>query len=124
MHGRIAGPHLGQHFLRRDAPIHHPDPLGLAIQLFNLFEKIAQRGFVRRVPRHHFVGQRKTFRRHHQRDDHLHAVRSFVPAVAITAFVPFRERRLALEIGAGQIVEQHLELRPEEILPALAQMLE
>ena len=124
MDGRIAGPHLRQHLLRRNAPVHHPDPLGLAIQFFDPLQKTAQRGFVRRVPRHHFVGQRKTFRRHHQRDDHLHAVRPLVPAVAITTLVPFGKRRIALEIRAGQIVEQHLELHPEQILPAPPQMTE
>ena len=124
VNGRIAGAHLLQHLLGRDPPVHHPDPLGLAIELFDLLQKAPQRGLVRGVAGHHLVGQGKTLRRDHQRDDHLHAIRALVPAVAIAALVSFGKGRIALKIGAGQIVEQHLELHPKEILPALPQVLE
>ena len=76
------------------------------------------------LPAHHFVGQRKTFRRDDQRDDHLHAVRALVPAVTKFSFVLFGKRRIAFKIRAGQVVEQHVELRVEQILPALREVIE
>jgi len=42
----------------------------------------------------------------------------------VLALIVFREGRVALEIRAGQIVQEHLELRVEEILPAPGQMVE
>ncbi len=81
-----------------------------------------QRGLVGGVAGHHLIGQRKAFRRDDQRNDHLHAIGPLVPAVAVPALVAFRKGRIALEIGAGQIVEQHVELRVEQIFPALRQV--
>jgi hypothetical protein len=54
----------------------------------------------------------------------LHAIGPLVSRVAKLSFVAFRERRIALKIRAGQIVEQHIELRREEVLPTCAQVLE
>ena len=48
----------------------------------------------------YFVTERKTFRRHDQGDDHLHAVRALVAAVTELSFVRFGKRRLALKIRA------------------------
>ena len=73
------------------------------------------------LPRHHLVGQGKAFRRDHQGNDHLHAVAAFVAAVAEPPLVAFGKRRIAFKIGARQIVEQHIEAHPKEIVPALAQ---
>ncbi len=91
MHRRIGGAHLHQHFLRRDAPIHHPDPLGFAVKLFDLIQKSAQGRFVRRVARQHLVGERKTFRRDHQRNNHLRNP-VFYPGCSRTAVCPLQER--------------------------------
>ena len=54
-----------------------------------LSQEFPQRGLIHGVSRQHFIGQRKALRRHHQRDDHLHAVRALVAAVAIAALVFF-----------------------------------
>ena len=56
--------------------------------------------------------------------DHLHAIRTLVPRVAELALVAFRERRVAFKIRARQIVEQHVELRPEKVFPPLSQKTE
>jgi len=56
--------------------------------------------------------------------DHLHAVAALVAAVAVATLVRLVLGRRRLEVGARQVVQQHLELRPEQILPALAQMAE
>ena len=71
------------------------------------------------LPVHHLIGQRKTLRRHDQGNHHLHAVRALVAAVSEPTLV--RKRRIALEIGGGQIVKQHVEARVEQRLPAFPQ---
>jgi hypothetical protein len=52
----------------------------------------------------------------------LHTVRTLVPAVAEAAGIGFILGHVAFKIGAGQVVEQHVELRAKEIAPTLAQM--
>jgi hypothetical protein len=42
----------------------------------------------------------------------------------MTALVRVIVRRRGLEIGAGEVVQQHFEPRPEQVLPTLAQMRE
>ena len=81
-----------------------------------------ERGFVAGVARHDFIGQRKAFGTEHHRDDHLAAVGAFVPAVAVFGFG--RLLHLALEISAGQVVEQQVVSGAEEIFPARLQMRE
>ena len=51
-----------------------------------------------------------------QGDHHLYPVATLVPAVAEGALV--RKQRIALEIGGCQVVEQHIEARLEQRLPA------
>ena len=119
---RIGRAHLGQHRFGRNAAIHHPDAVGLAVLGLDLAQHGAQRGLVGSVSRQHLVAERETLRRHDQRNHHLHAVAALVAAVAVAALVGFVVRRRRLEIGAGQVVQQHIEPRPKQILPALAQM--
>lgn len=85
-------------------------------------EEVRKRGLLARVARHRLVGQREPLRRHHQADHHLHAVRALVAAVA--ELPQTLERRVALEVGARQVVQQHVEARLEQRLPALAQKAE
>jgi hypothetical protein len=47
-----------------------------------------------------------------------------VARVAVPALVAFRERRIGLEVGAGQVIKQHIEAGVEQIPPARDQMLE
>jgi len=47
--------------------------------------------------------------RHDERDHHLHAVATLVAAVAEATFVFIIARRIGLEIGARQIIEEHVE---------------
>jgi hypothetical protein len=120
--GRIGLPHLGEHIFCRNAAIHHPNALRLAVLAFDLVEKRAQRRLVRSIAWQHFVGERKALGRDHERDDHLDTIRVLVAAVAMAALVGVVARRVRLEIRASQVVEQHIELRAEQILPALLQM--
>ena len=72
-----------------------------------------------------FIGERQSVRRHHQRHHHLRAVGAVIAAVAATALAGGIGRwRIGFEIGAGQVVEQHVELRLEQLAPAIPQMLE
>ena len=57
-----------------------------------------------------------------QGDNDLHTIFAFVTAIAVAALVVSVLRRGRLEIGAGEIIEQHIEPRAEQILPALAQV--
>jgi len=41
----------------------------------------------------------------------------------VTSLVAFRERRIGLEIGARQVVEQHVEAGVKEIAPATDEMI-
>src|SRR4029453_14680655 len=90
----------------------------------DLFQKGWERGLVVGVARHHFVTQRKTFRRDDQGENYLHAVRPLVRAVTKFSSVPFGKGRITFKIRAGQVVEQHVELRIEQILPALREVIE
>jgi hypothetical protein len=59
-----------------------------------------------------------------QREDHLHTVGALVATVAEASLVALWKGRIAFKVRAGQIVEEHVELRAEQILPAGAQVLE
>jgi hypothetical protein len=113
---------LRQYFLGGNAPVHDPNALGLAVLFFDALEKVAQRRFVAGVAGHDLVGQRKALRGHHQGNDDLDAIRALVTAVAKLTLVLFILWRIALKIGARQVVEQHLETGIEEVLPAFLQM--
>jgi hypothetical protein len=96
--------------------------LALAQLRFDLFQESFQGGGVGGVAGHDLIGQREALRRDDQGDDHLHAVRPLVAAVAELAQA--RRRWIALEIGAGQVVEQNIEADGEEAVPTLLQHLE
>ncbi len=66
--------HLGEHFVGRNAAIHHPNAIGLAVLGFDLAQGVAQRRAIGRVPRQHLIGERKAFGRHDQCNHHLDTV--------------------------------------------------
>ena len=124
-HRRIALAHLGQHRLARNAAIHHPDAPGLAVLRLDLAEKLPQRLVIRRVAGEHLVGQRQALRRDHQGDHHLRTIRPMITAVTMPALVAFRQLcGVDLKIGAGQIIEQHIEAGVEQVAPASDQVRE
>ena len=86
--------------------------------------KSFERRLVGGVAGQHLIGQRQSFGRDDQRDDHLHAIGPMIARVAVTALVAFRKRRIGLEIGARQIVEKNVEPGVEQIPPAARQMIE
>jgi hypothetical protein len=47
-----------------------------------------------------------------------------IARIAVASLVAFGKRRIGLEIGAGQIVEQHIEANVEQVAPAPDQMIE
>src|SRR5215471_10049158 len=124
LHRGVAGAHLRQNFLCGNAAIHQPDALGLAVLALDAREKAAQCRAVTGVARHHFVGQRQSLGCHHQRDHYLHAIGAMVARVSVPALVIFWKRRIGFKIGAGQIVEQHVEADVEQIAPASDQVIE
>ena len=66
----------------RSAVIGGAYPMGFTIEPFDLLQELSQGGFVAGIAGQHFISQRITFRGDHQRNDHLHTVRSLVPPVA------------------------------------------
>ena len=104
------------------APVHYPDAPGAPILGLYLVHEGGQRGVVGGVAVHHFVGQWKALRGDDERNHHLHAVRAFVAAVAEASFAAFGH--VTLEVGAGQVVEQYLEIRLKQGFPALFQVAE
>ena len=116
-HQRRWPAHLGQYRFGWNPAIHQPHAPRLPVKTLDLFQKSTQRGLVRRVAIHHFVSQRESFRRDHQRDHHLLAVRPAIPAITPSGFgILFR---FAFHIRARQVVQQYVKLRAEQILSAL-----
>lgn len=85
-------------------------------------EHVAQRGLVGGVAGQHLVGQRQPLGRDHQRHHDLDTVAAFVAAVTEAARVILVGRHGGFEVGAGQVIEEHLEAGVEQVAPALAQM--
>src|SRR5215831_695922 len=110
----IAGTHLLKDLFSGNAAVHEPDPIGLAILALDFFKKVSQRGFVGGIAAEHFVSQRQAFRSDDQCDDDLHAVGALITAVAKAALVILGKGRIAFEIGAGQIVKQHVKFRAKQ----------
>jgi hypothetical protein len=88
------------------------------------FDKPVQRGLVQGVARQHLVSQRQTSARHHQRYDDLHTIRPVIAWISEAALVAFGKRRIGFEIGACQIVEQHVGADVEQITPPRRQMID
>jgi hypothetical protein len=72
----------------------------------------------------YLIGQWQTFGGHHQSDDDLHTIGPVVAGVAKAALVAFRKRRIRFEIGAGQVIEQHVVADIEQIAPPRRQVIE
>ena len=125
LHRWIAVAHFGQHGLGRHAAIHDPDPPRLAVLLLDLAQEHPQCLAVGGVAGQYLVSQRQAIGRDHQRDDHLRAVRPLVATVTMASLAAFWQVRCGdLEVGAGQIVQQHVEVGVEQIAPAPDQMRE
>jgi len=71
-----------------------------------------------------FVGEREALGSDDEGDDNLHAVAAFIPAVAETTQAGGVFGRVALEIGAGQVVEKNLVFGVEEVAPTLGEVVE
>ena len=119
--------HPRQACLGGDAPVHHPGAIGFAVERLDLLQEVLQGGGVGGIAGQDLIGQRKALGGDDQGDHHLHAVRPLVAAVAEFALALLAPRlspggrRRALEIGAGQVVEQNLEADREEALPTRLQ---
>jgi len=92
--------HLFQHRFGRNPAIHDPYASRPAVAEFNLVQKAAQGGAIRGVAIHHFIGQRESFRRNHQRDHHLLRIKPLISAVTVLGFSNLFT--LPLDIRAGQ----------------------
>lgn len=105
-----------------DPPIKHPDAPFVAVLGLDPLQHFLQRGHVGAIALEDLVAQRKALTGDHQRHDDLHAVGAMIAAVAAPGFGNLPG--LAFKVGAGQIIEEDLAVRGEEILPAPLQMAE
>ena len=117
--GNIPLAHFFKRRLGGDAAIHHPSPARFAVTLFDAIQKGTQRFLLRTVAVHHFVGQRKSIRSDDQRNHNLHTIRPTIAAIATLGFSALFH--LAFKIGAGQIIQQHLEIGMKQLGPFLLQ---
>ena len=107
-------------FLGGNAPVHQPDAPGLAVKGFDFLDDLRQGLFVKDVAVHDFVAHGESLGRDDQRQHDLFAVKAMIAAVAVAGFLNLPG--LALEIGAGQVVEQHVELGSKKVLPSPLQV--
>jgi len=115
-HRRVGVAHERQGRFGGNAPIHRPDPVGLAVLGLDLGQKVLERLLVEGIAGEDLLGQGKTVRGNDRGDDHLDAVGAMVAAVAMLALAILG--RIALEVGPGEVIEQDLEAGTEEVAPA------
>ena len=82
------------------------------------------RNVVRGVAGQHLIGQRQAFGCHHQGNDDLHTIRPVIARIPEAPLIAFRKRRIRLEIGARQIVQQDVVADVEQVAPPHRQMIE
>mgnify|MGYP000661908548 CR=1 FL=1 len=104
-----------------DAAIKDPEAAGFAELRFDGVENVFERGPIQTIAGKEFVAERKAFERDDQRQDQLFAIGPMIARV--TALGLGHGLDVALKISAGQIVEQQIEGRAEEILPLLREVL-
>jgi len=71
-----------------------------------------------------FAGERKAFGGDDEGNDHLHAVAAFIATVAEAAQAGGVFGRVALEIGAGQVVGKDFVFGIKEVDPTLGELVE
>ena len=107
----VFAPQVIQVILADHPAVHRPDPLSHTVFALHQLDDLFNGGDIAAVTREDFIGQWKPFRRHHQSDTDLFAVRAAVAAVSAPGLrVAFA---LAFKIGARDIIEQELKTRPE-----------
>ena len=55
MNGWVAGTHFGKDLFGRNAAVHEPDPIGLAVLVLDLFKKVPQGSFIGGITAEHLV---------------------------------------------------------------------
>ena len=110
----------GQGFLADHAAIHDPDATALAETLFDVGDDRLDGLQILLVAGEGFVRQRKAFARHHQGQHDLLAIAALVARVAASGhFVGLHQ---ALEVTAGEIVEQEFVIELEQLTEMLFQI--
>lgn len=121
---RADAAHRGQGVPGGYAAVHDPGALRAAAALLNALEQAAEGCAVSVAAAHDLVARREALGGGGQRDDDRAARAALVAAVAELAQVLRPTVLVGLEVGAGQVVRQHVELRAEEPTPAAQEELE
>ena len=103
-----------------DAAIEHPDPARLAVLALHHAQNRLHGRDVAAVAVKGFVAEWETFLVHDERDHQLLAVGPVIAGIAATNHWVLLRR--AFHIGAGQVVEQHIELGAEQRAVAFFQV--
>jgi hypothetical protein len=122
MDGGRGGAHFGEDLFGGDAAVHDPDAAGGAVAAADELEHGAEGRFIGGVAGEHFVGEGEAFGGDNEGDDDLHAVGAAVSAMAEAAGVGGIVGDVALEVGAGEVVEEDFVGRAKEVGPALAEV--
>src|SRR5258707_5493587 len=94
------------------AAIHHPDARGIPVTAFHRRNDLFDSGYVGAIAGKHLVAERYAVTGHDKADADLLAI---APLIAAVATLGHRVGRgLALEVGAGHVVEQKLVVEPEQ----------
>jgi len=104
----------------RHAAVGDPHPPDDAVTCLHGGDDRLQGARIVGVAGEHFVTQRKAVERHHQRDQDLLAVATMIARIAALRLAI--GQRLALEIGAGDVVEQHVVAQREQFSTTLRYM--
>ncbi len=106
--------------LRDHAPIHHPDPLGLAVFFLHLAHDGLDGAHIGAIAGKHLETQRQSLGRANQADADLFVATALIARVAALGLGI--ALRLALEVGARHIVEQKLEAHAKPLSVTRHQM--
>jgi hypothetical protein len=121
---QIVCPALTQQFqvlLADDPSVKDPEAAGFPELRLDRVEDVFERRAIQPVAGEDFVSEREALGRHDEGQHQLFAIGPVIAAVTAPGFG--HGLHVALEIGAGQIVEQEIKGRAEQILPPLRQVL-
>src|SRR5579859_4333909 len=111
----------GQALVADHAAVHDPDTIALAETCFDGVDDALDGLHIARVAGPGVVSQREAFARHHQGDHDLLAVAAMVARVAVAGQVVVLGQ--ALEVAAGQVVQQQIVLDLEENTEAFLEVI-
>lgn len=94
-------------FLGGHAAINAPYPSRFVVVALDASEESLQHDRFGDVTREHLQGERQALGRHHQGDNHLHAVGALIARVAKMTPALIPSLRVGFEVDAGEVIQEH-----------------